>query len=76
MIQNQFTCGSESLQIFRTTYPEKNLEPSQTSTMEFFCENSERLETVKYFDKKASSLMYDWVLNRLLLPRKPLVAYV
>ena len=75
MIQNQITCGSESLQLFRTSYPETNLEPSQTSTMNFFCENSEQLEAVKYFDKKASSLMYDWVLNRLLPPRKPLVAY-
>ena len=29
------------------------LEPSQTSTMELFCENSQRLKAVNYFPKKS-----------------------
>ena len=37
------------------------LEPSQTSTMELFCENSWRLLAVNYFQKKAPSQMFDWV---------------
>ena len=39
---------------------EKYLQPSLTSTMELFCENSYR-----FFRKKATSKMFDWVPNTL-----------
>ena len=39
------------------------LEPSRTSTMKPFCENSLRLKTENYFRKKALSWMFDCILN-------------
>ena len=42
---------------------EAYLEPSQTSTTDVFCENSQRLLDVNYFRKKAPSSMLDWVLH-------------
>ena len=39
------------------------LELSRTSTMELFCENSERPLAINYFRKKAPSQMFDWTLN-------------
>ena len=42
---------------------ETYLEPSRTSTMELFCEASERLKAVNYFRKKAPEYVFGWVLN-------------
>ena len=36
------------------TLSEAHLEPSQTSTMKLFCENSKQLSVVNYFRKKNS----------------------
>ena len=52
---------------FIHTYAEAYLEPNQTSTMEIFRENSQRLKTVDCFCKKVPSQMLDWVLKTLLM---------
>ena len=39
------------------------LEPSRTSRVERFCENSQRLVAVNYFCKNAPSWMVNLVLN-------------
>ena len=41
-----------------SVYIETYLEPSRTSTMEVFCENSWKLLAVNYFHKKAPPLMF------------------
>ena len=45
---------------------EANKEPSRTSMMEHFCENSYRPLAVNYSRRKAPSQIFDWVLNRSL----------
>ena len=49
------------------TWTEAYLEPSRTSTMEFFCENSWRLKPVNYFRKRGQSYVLHLVLNTPLL---------
>ena len=44
---------------FSGVVPEAYLESGQTSTMEFFCGNTEQLSGANYF-------LLDWVENRLL----------
>ena len=39
------------------------LQSCQTSTMELFCENSQRPKEVDYFRKKAPPQMFHWILN-------------
>ena len=51
----------------KETWTEMYLEPSQTSTMELFCENSWRLKPVNYFPEKGQSYMLNLVLNTPLL---------
>ena len=50
-------------------FTEVHLEPSRTSAMKLFCENSQWLVTIKYFCKNAPSHMFHWVLNMLLVHR-------
>ena len=45
------------------TWTEAYLEPSRTSTMEFFCENSWRLKPVNYFRKRGQSYVLHLVLK-------------
>ena len=47
----------------RCSNSEAYLEPSRTSLMGFFCENSYRLKAAYDFRKKAPSQMFDWILN-------------
>ena len=42
---------------------ERYLELNQTSTIELFCKNSERLKAINYVRKKAPSHMFAWALN-------------
>ena len=42
---------------------EANLQPRQTSMTDHFCENSQRLEVVSYFHRKAPSQMLVWAPN-------------
>ena len=49
---------------FRVSY----LEPSRTSMMEVFCNNSQQLKDIKYFCKNYSWYSYvTWVINRPLI---------
>ena len=48
------------------------LEPSRISTMDLFYKNSSRLLDVKYFRKKTTPQMLDWVLN---IPLKLIVLH-
>ena len=54
-------------EVFLHGCTEAYLETSRTSTMELFGENSQRLLAPDYFRKKASSQMFDWVLNTPLM---------
>ena len=58
-----FECISKPTTNPMRVYPEVYSEPSRTSTMKFFCEISWQLWTVIYFHKKASSYIFEWVLN-------------
>ena len=40
-----------------------SLDSCETSTMEFFCKNSQRPKDVNYFCKKAPPQMFDWIPN-------------
>ena len=42
---------------------EANLEPSQSSTVEYFRRNSQRLKIVNYFRRKAPPSMFVWALK-------------
>ena len=48
---------------FIYTYTKAYLEPSQTSMMQLFCENSKQLQTANYLFKKAPSQIFGWVQN-------------
>ena len=45
---------------------EAYLEPSRTSVMEPFCENSYQFKTFKYFRKEALTYLFEWVLNKIV----------
>ena len=44
-------------------FAEKYLEPSRTSMMERFCNNSQQLKDVNYFRKNSPSYLFDQVIN-------------
>ena len=48
-------------------FTEAYLEPRRTSKTELFCENSEKNCSRYLFLQKASSQMFDWVLNTPLI---------
>lgn len=51
------------LKVKHETSTEAYVEPSTISKMELFCEYNQRLNAVNCFRKKASSQIFDWVLN-------------
>ena len=57
---------SDLLQAIISYWRESHLESFQKSTMEFFCENSQRLNDVYCLHKKAPQL-FDWIPNTLRL---------
>ena len=60
-LKNSFS--ENLLSLFKIRNAEAYLKPSQTSTMERFFENNDRLSAVNYFYKKVPSQIFDWVLN-------------
>ena len=61
LLKNSFS--ENLLSLFKTRNAEAYLKPCQTSTMERFFENNDRLSAVNCFYKKVPSQIFDWVLN-------------
>ena len=55
--------SSDLQQAIISYWTELHLEPSQTSTMEPFCENSQLPKDVDHFRKQAPPQMFDWIPN-------------
>ena len=57
----------QALQRTSIWQPEAYLEPRRTSTMQFLHKNNERLNAVKYFQKKTPLQIFEWSLNTPLV---------
>ena len=59
-LQSSYTPHLQYLQL------EVHLESSQTSAVELFCRNSERVKGVGYFCKRVPSCIFDRMFDRIL----------